>query len=59
MSASKKRLKTAQINIKTSPTLKEAAEEYAVTENRSLTSLIEHLLTTTLRDKGFLQETAK
>lgn len=49
-----KRNKTAQINLRIEPALKEAAERAAVDDQRSLTSLVEMLLTKHLRDKGYL-----
>ncbi len=49
-----KRLKTAQVNLRIDPALKEAAERAAQHENRSLTSLIEKLLLDHLRAGGFL-----
>lgn len=58
MSASKKRQKTAQINIKVDPALKSAAEKYAEADSRSLTSLIEAMLYERLREKGYLPPAA-
>lgn len=49
-----KRQKTAQVNLRLKPELKAAAEEAARADNRSLTSLIETLLLSHLREKGFL-----
>lgn len=49
-----KEAKTAQVNLRLQPSLKEAAEKAAEAEHRSLTSLIEVLLTGWLRDKGYL-----
>lgn len=46
--------KTAQVNLRIAPTLKEAADKAAADDQRSLTSLIEKLLTDYLRDKGYL-----
>jgi hypothetical protein len=46
-----KRLKTAQLNLRIDPSLKEAAEKAAADDNRSLTSLIEKLLTDHLRNR--------
>jgi hypothetical protein len=40
-----KRLKTAQVNFRLEPKLKAAAEKAAAKDHRSLTSLIEKLLT--------------
>ncbi|WP_425280305.1 toxin-antitoxin system HicB family antitoxin [Roseivivax halodurans] len=48
--------KTAQINLRISPSLKEAADRAAASDQRSLTSLIEKLLTDHLRKSGFLDE---
>ena len=60
MSASPRRQpKTAQLNIRIDPALKEAAERYAADDSRSVTSLIEHLLRTTLREKGYLPTEAR
>jgi hypothetical protein len=39
-----KRNKTAQINLRIDPALKEAAEKAAAEDHRSLTSLVEKLL---------------
>jgi len=44
--------KTATINIRISPELKEAAEQAAAKDRRSLTSLIEKLLDDHLREIG-------
>ncbi len=41
---STKRNKSAQINLRITPALKEAAEEAAAADHRSLTSLVEKLL---------------
>ena len=46
--------KTAQVNLRIAPSLKEAAEKAASADQRSLTSLIEKLLADYLRDKGQL-----
>ena len=51
-----KRIKTAQVNLRIKPELKVAAELAAKADNRSLTSLIEKLLTDHLRAKGYLTE---
>ena len=40
-----KRLKTAQVNLRLEPKLKAAAEKAAAKDHRSLTSLVEKLLT--------------
>ncbi|WP_181149973.1 hypothetical protein [Ensifer aridi] len=50
-----KRVKTAQVNLRIRPELKEAAEHAAKDDNRSLTSLVEKLLTDHLKDKGYLK----
>jgi hypothetical protein len=44
--------KTAQVNLRFSPDLKEAAERAAEGDQRSLTSLIEKLLVDHLRNTG-------
>jgi hypothetical protein len=49
-----KRLKTAQVNLRIDPELKALADQAAKAENRSLTSLIEKLLTDFLRKSGHL-----
>lgn len=51
-----KRVKTAQVNLRLLPEMKEAAEKAAVADRRSLTSLIEKLLGDYLAEKGFLNE---
>jgi hypothetical protein len=48
-------LKTAQVNLRLRPELKAAAEEAAKADQRSLTSLVEKLLTDYCRKKGFLK----
>jgi hypothetical protein len=48
------RIKTAQVNLRIEPTLKVAAEKAAADDHRSLTSLIEKLLTDYLRKAGYL-----
>lgn len=48
------RLKTAQVNLRIDPQLKGAAERAARADQRSLTSLVEKLLTDHLREKGYL-----
>ena len=50
----KKRIKTAQLNLRLAPGLKEAAEKAAADDHRSLTSLIEKLLSDYLRERGYL-----
>ena len=47
-------IKTAQVNLRLQPSLKEAAEKAAAADQRSLTSLIEKLLVAHLRTRGFL-----
>ena len=54
-----KRLKTAQVNLRIDPKLKEAAEKAAADDQRSLTSLIEKLLTDYLRRKGYSAATLR
>jgi hypothetical protein len=49
-----KRIKTAQVNLRILPELKEAAEKAASDDQRSLTSLVEKLLTDHLRGNGYL-----
>jgi hypothetical protein len=48
-----KRIKTAQVNLRIRPELKEAAERAASDDQRSLTSLVEKLLTDHLQEKGY------
>jgi hypothetical protein len=48
-----KRIKTAQVNLRIEPSLKAAAEKAAAEDQRSLTSLIEKLLTEYLRKRKF------
>jgi hypothetical protein len=50
-----KRTKTAQIALRMKPELKAAAEKAAKADHRSLTSLVEKLLTDYCRKKGFLK----
>jgi hypothetical protein len=47
--------KTAQVNLRLQPTLKEAAERAAAEDRRSLTSLVEILLAEHLKAKGYLK----
>lgn len=54
---SEKRIKTAQVNLRLLPTMKEAAEKAAAADKRSLTSLVEKLLDDHLREHGFLPKT--
>lgn len=51
-----KRIKTAQINLRITPELKAAAETAAADDQRSLTSLIEKLLTDHLKERGYVQK---
>jgi hypothetical protein len=48
------RRKTATLNLRIDPTLKVAAEKAAAEDRRSVTSLIEKLLTEHLRAAGYL-----
>ena len=50
---SEKRIKTAQVNLRIDPKLKEAAGKAAADDQRTLTSLVEKLLTDYLRRKGY------
>jgi hypothetical protein len=50
-----KRKKTSIITIRAEPHLKAAAEKAAMDDHRSLTQLVEKLLTDYLRDKGYLK----
>ena len=47
--------KTAQVNLRLPPSLKAAAEQAAAEDQRSLTSLVEKLLTEHLKAKGYLK----
>jgi hypothetical protein len=49
-----KRNKSAQVNLRIEPALKSAAEKAAADDHRSLTSLVEKLLTEHLRAKNYL-----
>lgn len=49
-----KETKSAQVNLRITPTLKEAADKAAEADQRSLTSLVEKLLTDYLKEKGYL-----
>jgi hypothetical protein len=51
-----KRIKTAQVNSRLEPKLKVAAEKAAENDHRSLTSLVEKLLTEYLRAHGYLKK---
>lgn len=46
--------KSAILQLRLKPSLKKAAEQAATNDQRSLTSLIEKLLTDHLRKKGYL-----
>jgi predicted HicB family RNase H-like nuclease len=48
--------KTATLNFRVEPSLKAAAEKAATADHRSLTSLVEKLLTDYCRKHGFLKE---
>jgi hypothetical protein len=48
------RKKTATLNLRISPALKEVAEKAAADDHRSLTSLVEKLLSEHLKSKGYL-----
>jgi predicted HicB family RNase H-like nuclease len=50
------RRKTATLNLRIDPSLKEAAEAAAAEDHRSLTSLVEKLLADYLKAKGFAWE---
>ncbi len=47
--------KSAQVNLRLPPSLKAAAEKAAADDHRSLTSLVEKLLTEHLKAKGYLK----
>lgn len=49
------RRKTATLNLRIDPGLKAAAEKFAGDDQRSVTSLIEKLLTEHLKAKGYLK----
>jgi hypothetical protein len=49
-------MKTAQLNLRIEPKLKTAAEKAAADDQRSLTSLVEKLLTDYCKEKGFLKK---
>jgi hypothetical protein len=46
--------KSAQVNLRITPTLKALAEKAAAADHRSLTSLVEKLLTDHLRANGYV-----
>lgn len=48
--------KSATLNFRVAPALKQAAERAAKADHRSLTSLVEKLLTDYCRDRGFLKK---
>lgn len=48
------RRKTATLNLRIEPWLKDAAEKAAAADNRSVTSLVETLLLRHLREHGYL-----
>jgi hypothetical protein len=50
-----KETKIAQVNLRIQPSLKAAAEKAAAADQRSLTSLVEKLLTDHLKKKGYLK----
>jgi hypothetical protein len=54
-----KRIKTAQLNLRISPALKAAIEKAAEDDQRSVTSLLEKLMTDHLRERGFLPRPSK
>jgi len=47
--------KTAQVNLRLQPSLKAAAEKAAAADRRSLTSLIEKLLSDYLQKNGYMK----
>jgi hypothetical protein len=49
------RSKSATLNLRIEPGLKKAAEKAAADDRRSLTSLVEKLLTEHLKAKGYLK----
>lgn len=53
------RIKSATLNIRIDPALKAAAEKFATDDHRSITSLIEKLLTDHLRANGYLKPAKK
>jgi hypothetical protein len=48
-------MKTAQVNLRLQPSLKDAAEKAAKADHRSLTGLIEKLLADYCQKRGFLK----
>ena len=53
------RIKSATLNIRIDPTLKAAVDKFAADDHRSITSLIEKLLTDYLRANGYLKPAKK
>jgi hypothetical protein len=51
--------RSAQFNMRIDPELKEAAEKAAADDRRSLSSLIEKLLTDYCRERGFLKDATR
>ncbi|MBK3397637.1 MULTISPECIES: hypothetical protein [Methylobacterium] len=49
------RRKTATLNLRIDPAIKAAADKAAAEDQRSLTSLVEKLLTDHLKAKGYLK----
>lgn len=50
------RKKTATLNLRIDPPLKNASEKAAAADGRSLTNLVEKLLTDYCKNHGFLKE---
>jgi uncharacterized protein (DUF1778 family) len=55
----KNETKTAQVNLRLTPTLKSVAEKAADAEDRTLTNLIEKALMDYLRKHGYLKAGSK
>lgn len=53
------RLKADTLNLRIDPMLKEAANQCAADDRRSLTSLVENLLADHLTQKGYLKDPKK
>lgn len=51
-----KRRKTATINIRMEPELKQLVEKAAADDRRSITTLLEKLLVDYLRERGYLSQ---
>jgi predicted HicB family RNase H-like nuclease len=51
--------RSTQFNMRIDPVLKEAAEEAAADDRRSLSSLVEKLLTAYCRERGYLDDAPK